>query len=176
MKLLDTWSETACREIARRSSRRGFLASATKLMLGATILPLLPVARSARAGPTPDAISLDADPGDPRSCDYWRYCAFDSYLCSCCGGSHNSCPPGTVPAKISWIGTCRNPADDKNYLISYNDCCGSSSCGRCPCSRHEGSKPIYSVSQSNDVNWCSGTDYSFLPTCSTAVVIGVASD
>ena len=41
-------------------------------------------------------------------------------------------------------------------------------------SRHEGAKPIDSISKSNDVNWCTGTDFSFAPSCSTAVFIGVA--
>lgn len=169
--VLDRLVERIARQVARRQSRRGFLAKLGTLLVGAGIMPLLPVARGGEAeGKHPH------DPGDPQSCDYWRYCGFDSYLCACCGGSHNRCPPGTVPAAITWIGTCRNPADGRNYIISYNDCCGQSSCGRCPCSRHEGAKPIYSAYKSNDIDWCTGTGYSFVPTCSTAVVLGVVKD
>jgi len=48
---------------------------------------------------------------DPQNCEYWKYCAIDGYLCSCCGGSSHSCParhgdvadprgsaPATIPA------------------------------------------------------------------------------
>ena len=81
--------------------------------------------------------------GDPLSCDYWRHCAIDGYLCGCCGGSVNSCPPGTEISPVSWIGTCTNPVDGNNYVISYNDCCGKSTCGRCFCNTNEGDKPVY---------------------------------
>ena len=40
-----------------------------------------------------------------------------------------SCPPGTSPSAVSWVGTCHNPLDGKDYLISYNDCCGKTACG-----------------------------------------------
>ena len=178
---LDTISEAAARGIARRTARRGFMAGVSALLFGVSMIPLLPVAHAgtrkkdspSQAGIPPNGIEPDVDPGDPTSCDYWRYCAFNSYLCSCCGGTHNSCPPGTTPARVSWIGTCRNPADDRDYLISYTDCCGQSGCGQCPCSRHEGAKPIYTSPKSNEINWCTGTDGSFLPSCSTAVIIGV---
>jgi methylamine dehydrogenase light chain len=36
------------------------------------------------------ASGLDQDPGDQASCDYWRYCAIDGFLCSCCGGTVNT--------------------------------------------------------------------------------------
>ena len=64
-------------------------------------------------------------------------------LLSGCGGSQTHCPPGTQMAKLTCIGTCTNPADGQDYLISYNDCCGKSSCGRCFCNRNEGEKPMY---------------------------------
>ena len=76
---------------------------------------------------------------------------------------------------ITWIGTCRNPADGRNYVISYNDCCGKSSCGNCLCMRDEGDRPLYRADKSNDVNWCLGTD-SIVYHCSTAVVVGLALD
>ena len=47
------------------------------------------------------------------------------------------CPPGTDMSPVTWIGTCHNPGDGKDYVISYNDCCGKSSCGRCFCNRNE---------------------------------------
>ena len=47
------------------------------------------------------------------------------------------CPPGTDMSPVTWIGTCHNPSDGKDYVISYNDCCGKSSCGRCFCNRNE---------------------------------------
>ena len=76
---------------------------------------------------------------------------------------------------VTWVGTCRNPADGKDYIISYNDCCGKHICGLCFCHRNEGDKPIYYPSRSNDINWCFGTK-SVVYNCSTAIVLGLASD
>jgi methylamine dehydrogenase light chain len=47
--------------------------------------------------------------------------------------------------------------DGRQYVISYNDCCGKSPCGRCGCHRTEGDKPVYFPSKSNDILWCFGT-------------------
>ena len=113
--------------------------------------------------------------GDPGDCDYWRHCAIDGFLCGCCGGSQRSCPPGTEQSPVTWIGTCRNPADGKDYIISYNDCCGKHVCGLCFCHRNEGDKPIYFPPRSNDINWCFGTT-SVVYNCSTAIVLGVATE
>lgn len=154
------------RTLAKRISRRDLLARLGTLLVGAGALPLLPMAREAHA----DAPS---EMGDPRSCDYWRYCAFGGYLCSCCGGTPTTCPPGTEPSPVTWVGTCVNPTDGKQYLISYNDCCGKTGCGRCPCHRTEGDKPIYFPSKSNDILWCFGTK-SHAYHCTVALVIGNA--
>ena len=161
MTWLDTIADKTTRHVARRSSRRGFLATVSTLLFGAAAMPLLPVARASSAHgesrvPHQSTGNPD-DPGDPSQCDYWRYCAIDGFLCSCCGGTQNSCPPGTEMSPLTWIGTCRNPADGKNYVVSYNDCCGKSSCGRCLCNRNEADRPVYRPSANNDINWCMGT-------------------
>ena len=121
-----------------------------------------------------NAAQQPGESGDPQSCDYWRYCAIDGFLCSCCGGSTSSCPPGTEPSPITWVGTCRNPVDNKDYVISYNDCCGKSACGRCMCNRNEGDTPVHQPAGSNDINWCLGTEVGVVYNCSTAVVLGAA--
>ncbi len=169
MKWIDEYAEHSGRQLARRTSRRSFLSNLGTLLVGATALPLLPVARGGDYNSSTDA----GDPGDPQSCDYWRYCGISGFLCSCCGGSKNSCPPGTEVSPITWIGTCRNPADDKHYVISYNDCCGKSGCGRCSCHRDEGARPLYRPGLANEYNWCMGTK-SQAYTCSTAYVIGTS--
>ena len=174
MSWLDRYTTGLTRGMARTVSRRHFLSRLGMALAGAGVtLPLLPVARAGEAN-APGA-SSPADEGDPRSCDYWRYCAIDGFLCSCCGGSPSSCPPGTEPSPVTWIGTCHNPADGRDYVISYNDCCGKSGCGRCNCNRNEGDRPIYQPSKSNDINWCLGTTTNVYH-CSTAVVIGLASE
>ena len=171
MKWLDDITENTSRGIAQRTSRRGFLGKMAGLVAGgAASIPLLPVARSEDGGNPPPGES-----GDPNSCDYWRYCAIDGFLCGCCGGSMNSCPPGTEMSPITWIGTCENPVDGKSYIISYNDCCGKSSCENCLCMRSEGDRPVYRPNSSNDLNWCLGTK-SNVYHCSTAIVIGTALD
>ena len=171
MKWLDEITESTSRGIAQKTSRRGFLGKVAGLIAGgAASVPLLPIARAAEgSNPAP------AESGDETSCDYWRYCAIDGFLCGCCGGSMNSCPPGTEMSPITWIGTCENPEDGKSYIISYNDCCGKSSCGNCLCMRSEGDRPVYRPNVSNDLNWCLGTK-SIIYNCSTAIVIGTALD
>ncbi|MCZ6656372.1 MAG: methylamine dehydrogenase (amicyanin) light chain [Gammaproteobacteria bacterium] len=179
MNWFDNLTNKVTRNVAHRSSRRGFIGRLGSVLVGAATLPLLPVARAS----TPSAASRvpaqstgnPQDPGDPTQCDYWRYCAIDGYLCSCCGGSHNTCPPGTEMSPLTWIGSCRNPADGRNYIISYNDCCGKSDCGRCLCNRNEGDKPVYRPQSNNDIDWCLGTTTNVY-NCSTAVLIGIATD
>lgn len=166
MTRLDRIIERMTRQTARGLSRRslfGRLGAAITM----TAVPLLPVSR-AYASPQP------GEQGDPQSCEYWRYCAIDGFLCTCCGGSSSSCPPGTEPSPITWVGTCRNPVDGKNYVISYNDCCGKSSCGRCICNRNEGDTPVHQPTTANDINWCLGTQSGIVYNCSTAVVLGAA--
>ncbi|MBS0374158.1 MAG: hypothetical protein JSR73_06230 [Proteobacteria bacterium] len=177
MKWLDRFTEESVRAVARRSSRRSLLAGIGALFVGAAALPLLPVARGAEAKPAPGKKpgGGTADPGDPSACDYWRHCAIDGFLCGCCGGTQATCPPGTEMSAITWIGTCHNPGDGKDYVISYNDCCGKTSCGRCFCNRNERDTPLYQPGQSNDYNWCAGSSQSNIPYhCSTARIVGAA--
>ena len=164
MQRMDEWLASLSRRLARRTSRRSFLATLGALLVGGLARPLLPVARAA---PAPE------DGAD--RCDYWRYCAIDGFLASCCGGSHTSCPPGTQMAPITWLGTCRNPADGKQYVISYNDCCGKDACGRCFCRRNEGDRPVYYTHKANDIDWCMGTT-SVIYNSTVAVVVGVATE
>ena len=82
MTQLDLWIADLARGLARRTSRRSFLASLGRLLAGGAVLPLLPVSRARAAEPD------RAEPeGDPDACAYWRYCSIDGFLSSCCGGS-----------------------------------------------------------------------------------------
>ena len=69
MNRFDAIVDKVTRKIARRSSRRRFLARLGGALAAATALPVLPVRRSHGAGPQ------TAEEGDPLSCDYWRHCA-----------------------------------------------------------------------------------------------------
>ncbi|MGI9294363.1 MAG: methylamine dehydrogenase light chain [Pseudomonadales bacterium] len=170
MKLLDKFFEKSARNVAQHSSRRGLLKGLGTALLGtAATIPLLPVARASEQAAKPK------ESGDPTSCDYWRYCAIDGFLCECCGGNYNSCPPGTEMSTLTWIGTCKNPDDGRNYVISYNDCCGVSQCATCLCQCDERDRPVYRADKSNDVNWCLGSSSSVYH-CSTAIVVGLAID
>lgn len=173
----DKLTERFARGLAKGTSRRSSLAWLGGLITGTAALPLLPVARAASSqggtGRPPMPSGSAQDPGDQASCDYWRYCAIDGFLCSCCGGTVNTCPPGTEMSPITWIGTCTNPADGRAYVISYNDCCGTSSCGQCLCNRNEGDRPQVRPQSNNDYNWCLGTDSSVY-NCSVAAIVGVA--
>jgi methylamine dehydrogenase light chain len=171
MSRFDALTQAAARRVASRTSRRSLLGMLGRLLVGGAALPLLPVSRVARAAGAP---SGGGGVDDPESCDYWRYCAIDGYLCACCGGSASTCPPGTAPAPMTWVGTCRNPADGKSYVVSYNDCCGKASCGHCMCNRNEGDRPPYLPWVSNDINWCLGGENKIAYHCSTAVLVGLA--
>jgi methylamine dehydrogenase light chain len=175
--VVDRLVERGARALARRTSRRSALTRLGVALVGASAWPLLPVARAADDAarlPAPDEGHIEGPAGDPKSCDYWRHCAIDGFLCACCGGSQNACPPGTEMSPVTWIGTCRNPDDGKDYVISYNDCCGQSLCMRCRCTRTEGERPVYMTPKNNDVLWCFGTE-SRAVYCSVAVVLGVAT-
>jgi methylamine dehydrogenase light chain len=174
---LDGVFENSARLLAKRTSRRSLLATLGQMLTGAALLPLLPIDRTARAqspgpGQPPDG-TVAKPTADEQNCDYWKYCAIDGFLCGCCGGTSTSCPPGTQTSPITWIGTCHNPSDGRDYIVSYNDCCGKVSCGDCFCNRNEGEKPMYRLSRNNDVNWCMANteaDYH----CSVSVILGVA--
>jgi len=132
MRSLDQLFEQSTRSLAQRTSRRSLLGTLGRMLTGAALLPLLPLDRAGRAR----ADEVKADPSSQESCEYWKYCAIDGFLCACCGGTSTSCPPGSVPSPITWIGTCHNPKDARDYIVSYNDCCGKTSCGHCDCNRN----------------------------------------
>jgi len=155
------------RYLAKRTSRRSFLGRLGTGIVGMSLLPLLPVVRAFGAD-APDEL------GDPKSCDYWRYCAVGGSLCSCCGGTERSCPPGTEPSTVHWVGTCHNPVDGRNYLIAYNDCCGKAMCQRCECYRTERERPIYFPGRSASITWCFGSKTRSYH-CTMALVIGEES-
>jgi methylamine dehydrogenase light chain len=170
MRSFDKLFEESTRALAKRSSRRSLLGGLGGMLTGAALLPLLPIDRGSRAR----ADEVKGDPNSPESCDYWKYCAVDGFLCACCGGTSSSCPPGTTPSPITWIGTCHNPSDARDYIVSYNDCCGKTSCGHCDCNRNEREKPMYRPSRNNDLNWCMANGDNSNYHCSVSVILGVA--
>ena len=111
---IDQTAKEQTLKLARLISRRHFLSRLGAMIAGVATLPLLPVSR---------AFSQDSlqEIGDDKSCEYWRYCAMGGFLCTCCGGTVTSCPPGTEASPITWVGTCQNPTDGRDYLMSYND-------------------------------------------------------
>lgn len=180
MRKLDKLTEHLSRGLARGSSRRSVLTLLGGAITGSAFFPVLPVSRAAASpvgsdGAAGAGTGNPQDPGDPTQCDYWRYCAIHGNLCSCCGGSASACPPGTEMSPITWVGTCRNPADGRSYVISYNDCCGKSICNQCMCSSNLNDRPFVKPQSSNDYMWCLGTQSSVY-NCSTAVLLGAALD
>jgi len=154
--------------LARKLSRRHFLSRLGVILAGVSSLPLLPISRSLAQNSVQEI-------GDPQSCEYWRYCAMSGSICACCGGTSHSCPPGTQPSPIAWIGTCRNPVDGLNYLMSYNDCCGKSSCSRCGCHRTERETPVYFNSTSSSIYWCFGVEDTSYH-CTVSLVLAVSEE
>ena len=164
MQQFDSLVERLSRSLAKTTSRRSVIRKLGVLLVGAASLPLLPVARGQ---------AVVKEEGDSATCEYWRYCAIDGFLCACCGGTVTTCPPGTEPAPVTWVGTCRNATDGNDYIVSYNDCCGKSSCGRCLCNRNEGDRPIYRPQQANDLNWCIGSKANIPYHCTVSRIVGV---
>lgn len=154
------------RKTAQFHGRRSLLTRLGQVLVGAGALPVLPFDRS-------NAQAAGKAPEPDTTCEYWRNCAIDGFLCSCCGGSLTQCPPGSEMSKVTWIGTCRNPKDQKDYLISYYDCCGKTACGRCLCNNNERERPGYRMGVHNDINWCMASTSSMYH-CTVSAIVGVA--
>ncbi len=174
----NTISEKFLRRLAGRTSRRSIISRLGVALVAAPLFPLLPVSRARAEKPDRSlqgrtAFARDAQTKDTEKCDYWRYCAIDGFLCSCCGGAVNQCPAGAQPSPTSWVGTCINPDDGKAYLIAYRDCCGKPACGQCGCDNTDRETQIYAPQTNNDIIWCFGID-SMEYHCSTAVLVGAA--
>jgi methylamine dehydrogenase light chain len=172
---LDRLTERRVRAVAQQHGRRSFVTRLGVALVGGAVLPMLPFDRSggsahAAGGGSKKGASKAAD---PMQCEYWRYCAIDGFLCTCCGGTLTQCPPGTEASKVSWVGTCRNPQDGRQYLVSYNDCCGKGSCGECLCNNNERERPGYRLGVHNDINWCMANDNSMFH-CTTSIIVGTA--
>jgi methylamine dehydrogenase light chain len=168
MRRLDRLSETVARRTAQTHGRRSFLARFGTVVIGGTLLPMLPFDRSFGAASGSDGHA------DASTCDYWAYCSLNGVRCNACGGSLTQCPAGTQASKVAWVGTCFNPKEKKNYLVSYGDCCGQSACGEdAMCTRHEGDRPGYRAGAFNELNWCMANNSKGV-SCSTAVVMSVA--
>jgi methylamine dehydrogenase light chain len=170
MKWFDKCTEISARKSANLMGRRSTLTKIGGVMVGSALMPLLPFDRS--LGVAHAAIPSQ----DPNSCDYWRYCAMDGQTCSSSGGSATSCPPGSEMSKVAWVGTCRNPKDNKNYLVSYNDCCGKIEVtGSLFCYNNVDERPGYRMGLHNDVNWCmanEGKGYH----CTVTILVGLADE
>ena len=171
LSIVDKRAEAGVRKTAQQYGRRSFLAKAGVVMIGSMAIPLLPFDRSL-GGLAMAASGTDAD--DEHSCEYWRHCALDGNLCSASGGTLTSCPPGSEASKVAWVGTCRNPNDGKDYLVSYNDCCGKAKVESATfCFRSERERPGYRMGLHNDINWCMANANKGYH-CTVSVVVGLA--
>jgi len=166
LQWLDKRTETRMRRSADVAGRRSALAKIGGVLVGSALMPVLPFDRSLGVAFAGDAVA-------ETSCDYWRYCALDGTLCNTSGGTLTSCPAGSEASKVSWIGTCRNPADNKDYLVSYNDCCGKAEVnGGTFCFTNKAERPGYLMGLHNDINWCMANENKGYH-CTVAVLVGM---
>jgi methylamine dehydrogenase light chain len=173
---LDRLGERVTRKLAGYTSRRSFIARLGTALAAVPMFPLLPVARAAAADAPKTDFERYAQSKDATKCTYWKYCAADGVLCSCCGGGSHTCPPGAEPSPVSWIGTCVNPDDKRSYIIAYRDCCGKPMCGAgksCFCDGADRELPTYRAPLNNDIIWCFGSA-SATYHCSTAALVGLS--
>lgn len=173
----DSQCEGWLRSLAGHGSRRSLLARLGTALVAAPIFPLLPVDRAYaaknRSAEALTGFARKAQTKDDTQCNYWRYCAIDGSLCTCCGGGVHTCPAGTQPSPTTWVGTCINPDDGRAYLIAYRDCCGSVACNQCNCDNTDRSTETYRPQTNNDIIWCFGVS-SMEYHCSTAVLVDAA--
>ena len=168
-RMLDDALESGARSSARRFGRRSALAKLGGFLVGGAMVAALPFDRGyAATGEKPAPVD------DDTNCDYWRDCALDGALCPTAGATKTSCPVGAEASKVSWVGTCHNPGDKRDYLISYYDCCGKTSySGSQFCLHSKGERPGYSMGLHNDINWCMANANKGYH-CTVAIVLGVA--
>ena len=74
--------ENTARRSARQFGRRSALAKMGGVMVGGAAFSALPFDRAWGATPAAGDGTYD-----DKSCDYWRYCALDGFLCTTSGGS-----------------------------------------------------------------------------------------
>jgi methylamine dehydrogenase light chain len=171
VRWMDGRMERHVRTAAQLRGRRSAMAKLGRIIIGGTLLPMLPFDRSHGAAQSaPGAVDEDT------SCEYWAYCSMGGTRCNACGGTANQCPPGSQPSILSWVGTCTNPTDKKSYLVSYSDCCGKTDCDapeEAFCYHSKGERPGYRIGAYNDTNWCMA-NANLSAHCSTAIIVGVA--
>lgn len=166
--VMDRAVESGARNSARRFGRRSALARIGGFFVAGTAAAALPFDRAFANEP------VKGGTDDDKACEYWRYCALDGFLCTTSGGSRTTCPVGADASLVAWVGTCQNPGDKKDYLISYYDCCGKTAyAGAQFCLRSKGERPGYSMGLHNDINWCMSNDNKGYH-CTVAVVVGAA--
>lgn len=175
MEWLDQTSESGIRLSAQQIGRRNMLSKIGTGLVAGAMLPVLPFDRSGGAAQASEGLAAegkDAQMTNDEACDYWRYCALSGTLCTSCGGSITDCSPGSEVSAVSWVGTCQHPEDDRHYLISYTDCCGSGGCGGVECHNDIRERPGYRMGLYNNINWCMANNSSSYH-CTIAAIVGV---
>ena len=162
----DRVGESVTRRLAGHTSRRSLLNKVGLALVAAPIFPLLPVSRAFASKP---------ERAEESATHFARSAQTkDATKCTSCGGGVHTCPAGSEPSPVSWVGTCINPDDNKAYLIAYRDCCGKAGCGQCGCDNDDRETQIYQPQTNNNVIWCFGvsnTEYH----CSTAALVGAVA-
>jgi len=105
---------------------------------------------SAGAQPTPTP-----NPNDDLTCDYWKYWRSTATCVRAAAAVLTTARPARRPRPPRGL-YVRHPADGKDYIVSYRDCCGKPRAGDCLCTNTVGEMPLYRTQLDSDLIWCFG--------------------
>jgi methylamine dehydrogenase light chain len=154
-KKFDEVTTKALTSLAERISRRNMLArlgNFTLALMGASVIPLLPV----------DRVMRTANGQTTLGCGAWQLCGIYGRLCSNCNcpsGTAQSCPRCTHQGS-EWQSCCpvrdgNNQPTGERRTVRYIDCCGQQGDPNCNGNANNCDSGQF-CGNNTQPNWCGG--------------------